>query len=204
MSSKKLVLVSEDTGLTPAQLTEAHELHAKFPAIVLAHKKVKEQEQNLRGKWLSLCEKLREPGNGVVLDAKQMTLILRGLGENKSRASEIVRVVSVDDDVWAKYKANVIGFRAVLAIARGKATEVEVVDSDGTDDEAAGGDSSKKDKPLVRVFSERVRTSLHETFDGASGDFVPTGKGYYAFSSVIIRQGIKRRFTVKVEVEDLQ
>jgi len=194
-------LVTDDTGLTKEQLVQAHELHAKFPAIVAAYTKVKEQENNLRGKWLTLCERLREPGDGVTLNSREMNLILRGLGEPKSRVSEIIKVVSVDDKVWAQYKANVIGFRAVLKLARGKDdAETSTETSEG---ENEGKGEKGKDKPLIKTIPPHVAQAFADMLAGNSGQFEPTGKGYYELVYLAPFKDHGRKFTLTIEVDDV-
>lgn len=201
----KLELVGPDTGLTPEQLLQANELHQKFPAIVIAHKKVKEQEKNLLGKWFALCEQLREPGTGVTLNAREMTLILRGLGEPKSRVSEIIRVVSVDDKVWADYKAQVIGFRAVLAIARGK-VDAGAGEGEGESDGEGGGEGegkAEKDKPVVKTIPPTYANIIANALADDPKQFEPTGRGYYELVYTCDYAGNRRKFTVTIEVEDV-
>jgi len=200
--TNELELVGPDTGLTKEQLLQASELHTKFPAIVAAYKKVKEQENNLRGKWFSLCEKLREPGEGVTLNAREMGLILRGLGEPKSRVSEIIKVVSVDDKVWAQYKANVVGFRAVLQLARAKPEELP--DSGAAEGEGDGGDEpAPKDKPVIKAFPKAVADAVALLLNAHVNSFEPTGRGYYELVFGTQKDDHGRKFTIAIEVDDI-
>lgn len=194
----ELELVGPDTGLTKEQMMQANELHAKFPAIVAAYKRVKEQENNLRGKWFTLCERLREPGDGVTLNSREMGLILRGLGEPKSRVSEIIKVVSVDDKVWAQYKANVVGFRAVLQLARAKPEEVE---TDGDTDETP--EEKPKDKPVIKSFPKPVADAIALLLNEHVNSFEPTGKGYYELVFGTQKDDHGRKFTIAIEVDDI-
>jgi len=195
----ELELVGPDTGLTKEQLIQANELHTKFPAIVLAYKKVKEQENNLRGKWFILCERLREPAQGVTLNGREMALMLRALGEPKSRVSEIIKVVSVDDKVWAQYKANVVGFRAVLQLARQKTTEE---DTDNAD-EATEAEAKPKDKPVVKSIPAHISQAFADLLAGNSGQFEPTGKGFYEMVYACSFKEHGRKFTLTIEVDDV-
>jgi len=196
----ELELVGPDTGLTKEQLLQANELHTKFPAIVQAYKKVKEQENNLKGKWITLCERLREPGNNITLNAREMNLILRGLGEPKSRVSEIIKVVSVDDNVWNQYKAQVIGFRAVLQIARAKeepTAEAETPEGGETPEE------KPKDKPVVKSFPKPVADAIALLLNANVNSFEPTGKGYYELVFGTQKDDHGRKFTIAIEVDDI-
>jgi len=194
----ELELVGPDTGLTKEQLMQANELHTKFPAIVAAYKKVKEQENNLRGKWFALCERLREPGDGVTLNSREMNLILRGLGEPKSRVSEIIKVVSVDDKVWAQYKANVVGFRAVLKLAR----TPDAMEAETPEGEAAEGDK-QKDKPVIKSIPQEIARVLADMLAGSVSAFEPTGKGYYEMVYATTHKDHGRKFTLTIEVDDV-
>jgi len=194
-------LVTDDTGLTKEQLVQAHELHAKFPAIVAAYTKVKEQENNLRGKWLTLCERLREPGDGVTLNSREMNLILRGLGEPKSRVSEIIKVVSVDDKVWSQYKANVIGFRAVLKLARGN--DDAETPAETNEGESEGKDEKGKEKPVIKTIPPTYANIIANTLADDPKQWEPTGSGYYELVYVTPCNGHGRKFTVTIEIDDI-
>jgi len=193
-----LEVIEINTGLSTEQLTQAKELHTKFPAIVTAYKRVKEQENNLRGKWFTLCERLRNPAEGVTLNSREMNLILRGLGENKSRVSEIIKVVSVDDKVWSDYKANVIGFRAVLQLAR---TKEEPEAPEGTEETAP--EQGKKDKPIVKTVPPTYANTLANALADDPKQFEPTGRGYYELVYVAAFGNHGRKFTVTIEVDDI-
>lgn len=198
----ELELVGPDTGLTKEQLVQANELHTKFPAIVQAYKKVKEQENNLKGKWITLCERLREPGQGVTLNSREMTLILRALGEPKSRVSEIIRVVSVDDKVWAQYKAQVIGFRAVLQLARGKPADTaeELASEEASEN---GTDAEAKHRPVYRTLPESMAELIRAATETHKGELVPTGKGFYALSLLFQHGDHGRKVVIRIEVDDV-
>jgi len=199
----ELELVGPDTGLTKEQLLQANELHTKFPAIVQAYKKVKEQENNLKGKWLTLCERLREPGQGVTLNSREMTLILRALGEPKARVSEIIRVVSVDDAVWAKYKAQVVGFRAVLALARKSDDVTEAQSTEESTDTDNAETTDAKHKPVYRTLPPAMAEQIRAITEGHSKELVPTGKGFYALSLLFQHSDHGRKVVVRIEVDDV-
>jgi len=134
------VLTNNNGALSDAQLTQAADLHRQFPEISRLYSEAKKQEAKLRGKWFALCDSLRHPADGVSLNSKDMTLLLLSLGEHKARVSEIVRVASVNDESWDQYKQGVIGFRAVLAIAR------TAVIPEGGDGGGGGGDGDGPEK----------------------------------------------------------
>lgn len=200
MKSVELTLVSPDTNLTKEQQIQAAELSAKFPQLEIAYKKVKQQEENLRGKWFHFCDLLREPSKTQKLNGREMTLLLLSFGERKQRATEIIKVVSVDDTVWAKYKANVIGFKAVLQIARAPATTETPETPEAETPETPEAETTR---PLYRTLPDATRTAIHEALDAVKAEMVPTGKGYYAFASLVTINDHGRKFTVKIEVEDI-
>jgi len=203
-SAPSLELVANDTGLTQVELVQANEYFTKFPSIVAAHKAVKQQENNLKGKYFTLCERLREPAEGVTLNTKEMTLILRALGEPKSRASEIAKVVSVDDKVWEGYKKQVLGFRAVLAIARGKTVEptsAEPAENDGEAGETP--EPNAKTKPVFRTLPPKMSEELRAIAEVFKGELVPTGKGFYALSLLFQHGDHGRKLVIRIDVDDV-
>lgn len=118
----RILQLVTDTGLTEDQARLALELSRKRPNVVKAYADVRKSENSLKGKWFNLCESLRETGSdGQILNGSEMKLLLRALGENRQRISEIIRVVTVAPDVWEAYKSRLVGFRAVLKLARGPA-----------------------------------------------------------------------------------
>jgi len=195
--SKKIAtveLVTPDTGLTKEQLIQAAELAGKYPQLEIAYRQVKQQEQTLRGKWFHFADTLRD----AKLNSREMTLLLLSFGERKQRASEIIKVISVDDKVWAKYKAAVIGFKAVLAIAR----TPELAEGEAVAEEETKADDEKS-KPVYRTLPDATRTAIHEALDAVKAELVPTGKGYYAFASLVTYNQHGRKFSVKIEGEDV-
>lgn len=143
-------LVMQDTGLTESEARFALELQKKRPELVASYRAVKEAEGELKGKWIGLCEHLRKPQeDGTMMNAREMSLLLRGLGEPRSRVSEIVRVVTVADPVWLEYKAGIIGFKAALAKAREADTPpaAEATTTEAKPDTDSGAD----DEPQVET-----------------------------------------------------
>lgn len=198
----EFVLVAPDTGLTQVQRVQAQELSDKFPQIAIAYKKVKEQENNLRGKWFSFCDLLREPSKSAKLNGREMTLLLLSLGERKQRATEIIKAISVDDDVWAKYKANVIGFKAILQIARHGEAESPAGSAEAENDTETPP-APEKDKPVIKTLPKVLQDMLAEYLGANVAIMEPTGKGYYEFSYASTVNGHGRKFTVAIEVDDV-
>lgn len=199
-----LELVTADTGLSQEQLKLGMEYQAKFPNIVAAYKKVREQENNLKGKWLHLCQLLRKPATGTMLNAKEMSILLRSLGENRARTSEIIRVVSVDDKVWKQYEENLIGFKAVLRLARDEsADESPSADSPET---PQSNDKPEARKTSIHVVPDVVKRGVADLLSGngfeCGNALPPVGKGYYQMTYQFKVNGVQRNILVSFEVDD--
>lgn len=201
---KPLELEVINNGLDAEQLVISNDLQTQYPNIVEAYKKVKHQESLLKGKWLHLCEQLRQPATGKTLSAKEMTILLRGLGENKSRVSEIVRVVSVDDEIWRQYKEKLIGFRAVLQLSREKDNPVpENKDSEESSDSEDKSSESSSLSPVYRTLPDAMRNLLHEAGERFYAQLLPTGKGNYSCASLFQLDEHGRKITFTITVDDV-
>lgn len=191
MSTKQnqIILAQSETGLDDAQFAIACELHQKFPQIALRQKEVNEAEKKLTGKYFRLCEAIREPGEGQKLNGKEINLLLLSMGYPKSRASEMRKVIEVSDEVWEKYKQNVIGFRAVLAIARSGDSDSPSGDVSASEATEDGGQSqipevvSAEAESKVKGFPSDLKTALADALalSCEGGELFDTGKGYYEF-----------------------
>jgi len=203
-SSAPLELVAPDSGLSEGELNFAKELIAKYPRVSVAYKEVKAGEEKLKGKWLGLCEALRDPKDGIRLNGREMTLLLKGLGERKQRITEIVKVVSVDDALWEKYKQGILGFRAVLQIARNPELPPEPA-ADAEPDADADADT---EKPAARQTEQHpvpgpVAEAMAELLGNHYLALPPVGKGYYQMTySVATTTGVRRQVMVTFEVDD--
>lgn len=185
-STALVIPARQETELDEANYQLACDLHAKFPQVAIRNREVKEAEGRLAQKYFRLCEALREPGEGMKLNGKEITLLLLGLGYRKQRVTEFRRVIEVADDVWENYKKNVIGFKAVLAIARGSndgvTVEAETTEAtDGGEAETTGDNSKKEAAPKVKALPKDTQTAFADAMAQACevGTLWETGKGYY-------------------------
>lgn len=199
-----LELVAPDTGLSESELNFAKELIVKYPAVGVAYKEVKLGEEKLKGKWLRLCEALRDPKDGTRLNGREMTLLLKGLGERKQRITEIVKVVSVDDALWAKYKQGILGFRAVLQIARNP----ELPPEPPAEGEPEAEGEPQTQEPGARVTETHpvpapVASAVADLLGNHYLSLPPVGKGYYQMVYTIATSpGLSRQVMVSFEVDD--
>lgn len=173
-----------DDSLTEPERKYGLELQAKFPDVVRAASAVADQEQAMARKYFNLADSLRRTG----LNGREMSLLMASLGYRKQRITEIKKAISVSDDVWEKYKANVIGFRAVLAIARAPAPETPAQSEDSSSDGAADGPTQEKKsggrKTEVKSISPSVMSMLSDVLAQAvEADSLPhLESGYYQMS----------------------
>jgi len=151
--AKEIVLVTPDSNLNESELKYALELQKKAPHIVKAHAAVGKAMSSLRGKWLDLVEACRETVDGVTPNGRELSLLLRSLGESRSRVSEIVKVSTVDQATFDRYKAGLIGFKAVLRIARGNIETPPAAPGDAEPEAEAEGTESKPTKPSKHAFA---------------------------------------------------
>jgi len=120
MSSASLTLVNEN-GLSETQLVQAKQLCEKHREIAELAKEVQFTEGRLKEKYVGLCHEIRKSG----MNAKEFTLILRSQGFYPSRVSEIKKVCSLPEEVFAKYLAGDIGRKMAIKIARSGDDNVE-------------------------------------------------------------------------------
>jgi len=201
MKNNKLELVDE-TGLNEAQRTQASILHKKYPHIVKIHTELRQGEQKLKNKWFSFCEALRSPEVGVQMNSREMSLFLRSLGESYSRASEIIRVVSVDDDTWNKYKTNVIGFKATLRIAR-KGLDQGEVPAGGEGDEGETAASAQTEPAVTKTDTDNhlpdscvaYATSLYNQM---ITEKIALGKYVHGYAAITGNDALVFEVTIKV------
>lgn len=174
----------EIVNLVPDTLTESEktfglELQAKYPEVVAAAQAVASEEQTMARKYFQLADALRKTG----LNGREMTLLMASLGYRKQRITEIKKAISVADDVWEKYKGNVIGFKAVLAIARAP-VPAPVPASPPVPGEGEGEPSPTPSPARVTTIhpvASDVMEALSDVLAAAIGEghFAPVGTGYY-------------------------
>lgn len=179
--SSTLQIVAPDTGLTEIELKFAQELAVKAPHIVKAHAAMHKASNALRGKWLTLVEACRKPIiQTTLLDGKEhkvnmtpngreLTLLLRSLGEAKSRVSEIIKVASADEPTFALYREGILGFRAVLKVVRDAGlpapdgtTEMDADNTEEEYEEAHPLGTGPKSKNALATFPPEMLEALSD------------------------------------------
>jgi len=136
----------------------------KNPAIVKAAIEFRQVFAEAGTKYLNLATALRT----AKLPKKEATALLRGLGLLKGRASELLSLSAASEEVWAKYTAGSIGFRAALQLEAGPSKEAPLDVPPGEHPaERGGADSSEPAAPNKLVFHElpqHVKDSLGDAF----------------------------------------
>lgn len=139
--------------MKPMALAMAVEIGKKNPAIVQAAIDFRDVINSAGGKYLTLVTALRE----AKLLRKEATLLLLGLGFTKGRASELNTLSTVKDEVWAKYSAGAVGFRAALQLEAGK----EESSPGGTQEEGEESETPLPSKPRTK--------KIHDVAEGVKG-----------------------------------
>jgi len=183
---------SHTPGMSDVALAFAIELGEKHPTIVAAGVEFKDAYGRAGEKFYGFASALR----AAKLLKKEATTLLLGLGLSKSRASEVIKVSSVSDELWAKYSAQSIGFKATLKLANGTP---EGEDSGGDGASSDGGTKPAKPvKPALKIHdvSHAVKKALVEAAIVFSNNR-PLKKGEkteYAYAHVV--DGVSYYFAV--------
>lgn len=211
--SAVIVTTHEINNLVTDTLSESEkkfglELQAKFPDVVAAAAAVAAEEQTMARKYFNLADALRKTG----LNGRELTLLMASLGYRKQRITEIKKAISVADDVWQKWKDNVIGFRAVLAIARAPDA------APAATPEAEAGATPPESPPEGRktnilVIPADIQTAFADVLVDCpdAGHLLPVSPGYYQMTYEVYlpsadeAEGVarkRRKFMLSVEVTD--
>jgi len=134
----------------------AVKLGADHPAIVQAAVEFSEAYGRAGEKFFNMASALR----AAKLQKKESTLLMLGLGFSKSRASEMLRLSSVSDEIWAQYSTKAVGFRAALALDKPKA-EVPPVEPG-----AENARQSNVVKAEKADFDDAAKAGLQKVFAG--------------------------------------
>jgi len=188
-------------GLTPIQQKQAEQLQAQCPDIVLAVQEVSQYEAGLKERYFGLCVAIRNAAlkieNAAVrgMNRREVTLLLQSLGYSKQRITEINRVVEVPPELWAKFEAKQVGFRATLEQARGK-NPVTAGEEGG---EGQGGTPPTPTPPRVRITltspqmdhlaaaaKKLIKSGVKVTKGDAGYQFVYEGEGFKVSFNVFV------------------
>lgn len=123
--------------MSATALALAIQVGEKHPQIVRAVTELGKSLAVVGEKYYQVLHTLRH----AKLQKKEATALLLGLGLTKGRASELNKLSSCSDEVWAKYSAKAIGFRAALALENGEVPPGEP---------GEGEDASEKEAPKPR------------------------------------------------------
>jgi len=140
--------------MKPQALQAAITIGEKHPEIVKAALEFHEAYGRAGEKFFGMASTLR----AAKLVGKEATLLMLGLGFSKSRASEMLRLSSVSDEIWAKYSAKTVGFRAALALDNG--TETESSTGGTTETGAENERQSNIVKAVPAPLSEEIKAGL--------------------------------------------
>jgi len=138
----------------------------KCPEIVKAASEFRDQYTRLGEKYYGLCKAVRD----AKLQKKESTALLLALGLAKSRVSDLHVVAMVSDDMWARYSAQQIGFKAALEEVRSERKQPALPGLAATvEGEAAPKrqalilrDLTEKDKEHFKTCFAQILRPLHE------------------------------------------
>jgi len=146
-------------GMNDLTLATAANVAAKNPNIVKAAVEFREAYSRAGEKFFGIASALRD----AKLVKKEATMLMHALGFSASRTSEMIRLSSVSDEIWAKYNAQTIGFRAALQLEAGADGEGEGEDGEG--DNSTGGKKTRA-KIKIHAFPKAMQTLLNEVAKG--------------------------------------
>lgn len=141
---------AHDPSIKGATLALAIQVGERHPQIVQAAIDFKKSFAESGEKYYQLLHTLRH----AKLPKKEATALLLGLGFPKGRASELNKLSSAKDEVWAKYSGKAISFRAALALEDGKPEKGEGSGNEG--DKPSGKKKAKihaLPKPMQIAFA---------------------------------------------------
>lgn len=129
----------------------AIKLGEQHPQIVTAVSELKTAYTETGQKYIKLATFLRQ----AKLLKKEGTLLLLGLGLTKGRASELLTLSAVGDEVWEKYTLNQVGFRAALQLDKPQVP---------TGEQTTIPEVEKPKKETVKIYDvpNEVKTALRE------------------------------------------
>jgi len=137
-------------GMNDITLNAAAIVASKNPAIVKAAVEFREAYGRAGEKFFGIATELRN----AKLVKKEATMLLHALGFSPSRTSEMIRLSSVSDEIWAKYSAQTIGFRAALELEAGPEEE-------GAEGEnSTGGKKPRKERAKIHSVPKDIAAYL--------------------------------------------
>jgi len=141
-------------GMNEITVKAAVDIAAKHPSIVKAAVEFREAYGRAGEKFFGIASTLRE----AKLVKKEATMLLHALGFSASRTSEMIKLSSVSDEIWSKYSAQSVGFRAALQLQ-----------NESGDESSTGGKPDKKPKakhkvhPIMKEVAEALADILNDS-----------------------------------------
>lgn len=176
--AQELEVIEDAHGLKPEELKQAVELQTKNPEVVKMTEELRQAMQKTGEKYIGLCESLRNSQ----LNGPDMVLLMRSLGFRKQRITEIRRVISVPDELWEKYKARQLSFKATLTAARGglqlpagETPDKEERESEDGEGEGGGGGSGGA---KIHRMPKGLQTELVKALNEHPLKDTPGSEGY--------------------------
>jgi len=134
-------------GMNQLTLAAAVSVGAQHPEIVTAAVEFREAYGRAGEKFFGIASALR----AAKLVKKEATMLMHALGFSASRTSEMIKLSSVSDEVWAKYSGQSVGFRAALQLED---------ESTGEGENSTGGKKPRASNTKIHPVSKAVATSL--------------------------------------------
>jgi len=187
---------SHDPSLKPATLSLAVIVGQKNPAIVEAAVAFRQVFAEAGTKYLNLATALRT----AKLPKKEGTALLRALGLTKGRASELLSLSAVSDEVWAKYTANTIGFRAALQLENGPSKENPAEVPPGEHPAESGGEDSGEEgpQPTKKLVFHELPQSVKDAINDAVAIWANPVKNKKPTDYAFVLVSGKTAFTVNI------
>jgi len=189
--AKPLVLTNE-LGLSELEMAASVAIAKAAPKVVETYKTFKAAQDQFVSRFWQFAHELRQPvalpsldGKGFLapmkLNGREITLLVRGLGEPASRASEFKAIAEMDEELYQKAVAMSLGRWDALKVARGT---LEITEGEGGELELAPTAKTKKKEPATATAAEYhkapapFREAVHALLEShlnvkAHGDDVP-------------------------------
>lgn len=148
-------------GMNQVTLAAAVNVGAKHPDIVKAAVEFREAYGRAGEKFFGIASALR----AAKLVKKEATMLMHALGFSASRTSEMIKLSSVSDEIWGKYSAQSVGFRAALQLED---------EANGDAETSTGG--KKKERAAPAKIHPLSKHAL-EAINGLTSDHCPMVDG---------------------------
>jgi len=146
-------------GMNNLTLAAAAVVAQKNPGIVTAAVELRDAMGKAGEKFFGIASQLRT----AKLVKKEATMLLHALGFSASRTSEMIKLSSVSDEIWNKYSAGSVGFRAAMQLENGP----DEGEGGGEGKTSTGGKKRQAHKayPVPKGLAALVNTFFKEKAD---------------------------------------